>query len=88
MKRYGGREPNPFAANMHENVYIVKKLIETAGVTNKPSDLDADRQKIQKGLETLKNFEGVTGTFSITKEGTVDKSGYVLMAKDGKWVRP
>jgi branched-chain amino acid transport system substrate-binding protein len=87
-KRYGGREPNPFAANMHENVFIMKQLIETTGVTNKPSDLDADRQKIQKGLETLKNFEGVTGTFSITKEGTVDKSGYVLMAKDGKWVKP
>ena len=63
MKRYGGREPNPFAANMHENVYIIKKLIETTGVTNKSSDLDADRQKIQKGLEGLKNFEGVTGTF-------------------------
>lgn len=88
MKRYGGREPNPFAANMHENVYIIKQLIEATGVTNKPSDLDTDRQKIQKGLETLKNFEGVTGTFSVTKEGTVDKSGYVLMAKDGKWVKP
>ncbi len=87
-KRYGGREPNPFAANMHENVFIIKKLIETTGVTNKPSDLDVDRQKIQKGLEVLKNFEGVTGTFSVTKEGTVDKSGYVLMAKDGKWVKP
>ncbi len=87
-KRYGGREPNPFAANMHENVFIIKKLVETTGVTNKPSDLDVDRQKIQKGLEVLKNFEGVTGTFSVTKEGTVDKSGYVLMAKDGKWVKP
>jgi branched-chain amino acid transport system substrate-binding protein len=87
-KRYGGREPNPFAANMHENVFIMKKLIETTGVSNQSSDLEADRQKIQKGLEVLKNFDGVTGTFSVTKEGSVDKSGYVLMAKDGKWVKP
>jgi branched-chain amino acid transport system substrate-binding protein len=87
-KRYGGRDPNPFAANMHENVHMMKKLIETTGVTNKSSDLETDRQKIQKGLEALKNFEGVTGTFSITKDGSVDKSGYVLMVKDGKWVKP
>jgi len=87
-KRYGGRDPNPFAANMYENVYMIKQLIESGEVKNKPSDLAADRQTIQKGLATLKGFEGITTTFSITKEGNVDKSGYVLMVKDSKWVRP
>jgi branched-chain amino acid transport system substrate-binding protein len=87
-KRYGGKAPNPFAANMHENVYIMKHLIETMGVTNKSGDLTSDREKIQKGLASLKNFDGVTGTFSMLDTGTVDKSGYVLMAMDGEWVRP
>ena len=87
-KRYGGRAPNPFAANMHENVYIMKQLIETMGVTNKSGDLASDRAKIQKGLASLKNFEGVTGSFSMLDTGTVDKSGYVLVAMDGEWIRP
>lgn len=87
-KRYGNRPPNPFAANMHENVYIMKQLIASVGVTNKSSDLKSDREKIRQGLAVLKNFSGVTGTFSMLKTGTVDKSGYVLKAMDGEWIRP
>ena len=85
-KASGGPEPNPFAANMHENLYIMKELIEKTGVTNKKSDLASDREKIMKGLTTLKNFSGVTGTFSMKPEGTVEKTGYVLVVKDGKWM--
>lgn len=87
-KRFGGRDPNPFAANMHENVFIMKQLTEKSGVNGESAHLALDRKKIQKGLETLKDFAGITGTFSMTKQGNVDKSGYVLMAQDGKWVKP
>jgi branched-chain amino acid transport system substrate-binding protein len=87
-KRYGGKAPNPFAANMHENVYMMKQLIEAMSVTNKSGDLASDREKVQEGLAALKSFHGVTGTFSMLETGTVDKSGYVLMAMDGEWVRP
>jgi branched-chain amino acid transport system substrate-binding protein len=87
-KQYNGKLPNPFAANMHENVYIMKQLIEKMGVSNKSAELKADRDKIQKGLAALKNFKGVTGNFSMLEPGTVDKAGYVLMAMDGNWVRP
>lgn len=85
VKASGGPEPNPFAANMHENLFIMKELIEKTGVTNKKSDLPSDREKIMKGLTALKNFSGVTGTFSMKPEGTVEKTGYVLVVKDGKW---
>jgi len=85
-ERYEGRAPNPFAANMHENVYIIKKIIEDMGGLS--GDLQADRKKIQQGLAGLKNFKGVTGTFSMLETGTVDKTGYVLIAQDGEWKRP
>ena len=86
--KYSGRAPNPFAANMHENVYIMKRLIEANSISNKASELDKDRKKIQEGLAALKGFTGVTGTFSMLDTNTVDKSGYVLVADDGKWHRP
>jgi branched-chain amino acid transport system substrate-binding protein len=87
-KRFGGKDPIPQAAAMYETVYAIKQIIEKSGVTNKPSDLDGDRAKIQKGLAALKGFKGVTGTLSMNQGGTVTKDAYVLVAKDGKWVLP
>jgi len=84
-KLYEGRAPNPFAANMHENVFIIKTIIE--GMGGPSGDLQADRKKIQAGLAGLKNFKGVTGTFSMLETGAVNKSGYVLVARDGEWKR-
>jgi ABC-type branched-subunit amino acid transport system substrate-binding protein len=71
---------------MHENVFIIKKLIEDMGGLS--GDLAADRKKIQQGLAGLKSFKGVTGTFSMLETGTVNKSGYVLIAREGEWERP
>lgn len=87
-KRYGDRDPIPQAAAMYETVYMLKHVIEKTGVTNKSSELEADREKIQKSLAGLKDFKGVTGTLTMNTGGTITKGAYVLVAKDGKWVLP
>jgi branched-chain amino acid transport system substrate-binding protein len=85
-KRHGGRDPIPQAAAMYETIMMLKQVIEKNGVTNKKSDLAADRDKIQKGLAALKDFKGLTGNLTMSPGGTVSKEAYVIAVKDGKFV--
>jgi hypothetical protein len=39
----------------------MKLVIETSGVTNRPDDLEADRDRIRKGWTQIKDFDGITG---------------------------
>jgi branched-chain amino acid transport system substrate-binding protein len=87
-KRDGGRDPIPQAASMYETVLLLKQVIEKSGVTNKASNLASDRDKIQKGLATLKDFKGLTGNVTMSPAGTVSKPAYVIVVKDGKFVMP
>ena len=84
---YKGQIPPHYTANIYETVYILKHVIETSGITNKPEDLDKDREKIMKGLSGLKDFPGLGIKITIGPDGDARKLSYVLQVKDGKWVR-
>jgi branched-chain amino acid transport system substrate-binding protein len=87
-KRHGGRDPIAQAAAMYETIFMLKQVIEKNGITNKKSDLASDRDKIQKGFATLKDFKGLTGSLTMSPGGAVSKEAYVLVVKDGKFVMP
>jgi branched-chain amino acid transport system substrate-binding protein len=84
---YKGQIPPHYTANIYETVYILKQVIETSGVTNKPEELDKDREKIMKGLSELKDFPGLGLKITIGPDGDARKLSYVLQVKDGRWVR-
>lgn len=86
-KAYGGKDPHLTAPQMYDNIYISKAIIEEMGVTNKPEDLESDRDKIRQGWAKLKDFPGVMGKTSIDANGDGLKETYALIVKDGKWVR-
>ena len=82
-----GKKPNYGGMRAYDNVYMVKTVIEKGGVTNKPADLDADRDRIRKALAQLKDFDGIVGMTSFDEHRDGSGKATVLAVKDGKFVR-
>lgn len=86
MERSGGKKPNYGGLRTYDNVYLMKQVIETSGVTNKPEDLEADRDRVRQGWNKVKDFDGVAGlTTLVDREGAGKPT--VLTVKDSKLVK-
>jgi len=83
----GEKEPGLNAARYYDNAMINYHLIKKTGVTNRPEDLESDREKIRQGWETLKDWPGVEGKITINSEGDGEKSTYTFIIKNGKYQR-
>jgi branched-chain amino acid transport system substrate-binding protein len=73
------------AALMYDSLFLVKMCIEKSGVTNKPDDLAADRERIKDCLSQAKDVPGIAGPMSFNADGDAQLLPTVLVAKDGKW---
>ncbi len=87
IKKRTGKLANIGDLRMYDCVYINKHIIEKMGVTGKPEDLEKDRDKIREGWKTLKDYQGVEGKMSIDEKGDGVKETYLLVIKDGKFIR-
>jgi branched-chain amino acid transport system substrate-binding protein len=86
-KILGDKDPDLTTARYYDTAMINYHLIKKMGVTNRPEDLESDREKIRKGWETLKDFPGVEGKITMNKDGDGEKSTYIFVIKGGKYVR-
>lgn len=85
-ERSGGKKPNYGGMRTYDNVYLMKQIIETSGVTNKPEDLEADRDRIRRGWNQVKDYDGVAGlTTLVEREGAGKPT--VLTVKDSALVK-
>jgi branched-chain amino acid transport system substrate-binding protein len=84
--RLHGQLPPYSGPRSYDIVYSFKYCFEKAGITNKPADLDSDRDKIRQCLGTLKDFPGVAGP--ITMDEHRDGTGITAILKvvNGKYV--
>jgi branched-chain amino acid transport system substrate-binding protein len=78
------------AADLHsmaawENIFILKNVMESEGISGKPGDVQADRRKIRDGLAKLKTTQGLIGTTKRDAEGEADKPYLFVHAKKGEW---
>lgn len=73
------------SAAAYENIFILKKVIEEQGVLAKPDTVQADREKIRKGLAALKETDGLLGKSKRTDDREAVKPYMYVHAKDGKW---
>jgi branched-chain amino acid transport system substrate-binding protein len=73
------------SAAAYENMFILKKVMEEQGVLAKADTVQADREKIRKGLAGLKQTEGLLGTIKRTDDREAIKPYLYVHAKDGKW---
>lgn len=70
--------PSSLAALGYDVVYVVKKAIEDAG--------EFDRAKVRDALAALKDFKGVTGTFSIDENRDARKPISILKVQGDKFL--
>jgi branched-chain amino acid transport system substrate-binding protein len=87
MARAGGKKPNYGGMRNYDNFYIMKQVIEKYGVTNKPEDLEADRDRIRKGWSELKDYDGITGITTMNEVRDGAGKPTVLTVKDGVFVK-
>lgn len=74
------------SAGTYEAMFILKRVIEEQGVLAKPDTVQADREKIRKGLAELKTTDGLLGTISRTADREAVKPYLYIAAKDSQWV--
>ena len=81
-----GKEPTYGGLRAYDSIYIMKMIIESEGVTNKPGDLEKDREKIRNGWAKLKDYPGIAGQTTMDNVG--DGTGEVksVMVQNGKFV--
>jgi branched-chain amino acid transport system substrate-binding protein len=77
--------PGNTAALMYDAVMLTKSCIEKSGVTNKPDDLAADRERIKDCYAQAKDVPGIAGPMSFNANGDAQLQPTVLVAKGGKW---
>ena len=78
------------AADLHsmaawENMFILKNVMESEGVSGKPGDLQSDRRKVRDGLAKLKTTKGLMGVTKRDAEREADKPYLFVHAKKGEW---
>lgn len=86
MARSGGKKPNYGGLRCYDNVYLMKQAIETSGVTNRPEDLDKDRDRIRRAWNAVKDYDGVAGVTTLVEREGAGKPT-VLTVKDGALVK-
>lgn len=79
FKEKYGHEPDQFAAQAYDGVYMMHRAIEEAGTTT-------DRKKLRDTLAGVKGFEGVTGKFEFDQDRNPKMDMDVLEVKNGQWV--
>lgn len=81
-----GTEPNQFAADAYDGVYIVKAALEAAGCTADMSNEEIC-DVLVSAMTSLK-FTGLTGTdMTWNAEGQVSKAPTAYVVKDGQYVK-
>ena len=76
--------PDYYPVNAYDAVLMMVEAIKKMGVTNKPKDLEGDREKIMKYFTTLRDFKGVASR-GFNEVGDGVKDVIVFEIKGGHW---
>jgi branched-chain amino acid transport system substrate-binding protein len=82
----GGKEPPYGGPRSYDNIYIIKKIMEEEGVTNRPGDLEEDREKIRRGWAKVKNYPGISGLTTMDEVGDGKGGVMTLVVQGGKFI--
>ena len=86
VARNKGKKPPYGAPRGYDTIYILKKIMTDGGVTNKPGDLEADRDRIRAGWKNLKGYDGVSGNTTMNDVGDGSGATAILKVVDGKYL--
>jgi branched-chain amino acid transport system substrate-binding protein len=83
LERSGGKRPNSSGLAMYDQLFISKMCVETSGVTNRPDDLESDRDKLARCWAGLKNYDGAIGAITMNELGVNIGQIWALTVKRG-----
>ncbi len=72
-----GKTPDAMAALGYDSAYVLAEAIKKAGTT--------DSAPLRDAIASTKDFDGVTGKFSLDANRNAIKSAAILTIKDGKF---
>ena len=73
------------SAAVFENMYVLKKVIETSGVEAKPTTVAQDRKRLRDGLAKVKEFDGLLGKVTRLDDRESQKPYVFAVAKTSDW---
>lgn len=76
--------PDYYAANAWDAVYMIVEAVLKGGVTNRPDALEADRERVMRYFEGLRDFKGVDSK-GFNADGDGVKDVIVMEARGGRW---
>jgi len=78
FKKKYNLDPGPYSTLSYDGMYLMADAIKRAGST--------DKKAIIAALAATKDFQGIAGPISFTKENTLARSNFVtLVSKGGAW---
>lgn len=83
--RKSGKTPNNAASLIYDSLFVTKQCIEKTGVTNRPDDLEKDRERIRDCWTGVKDYPGITGSITINADGDAVLEPFVLIVKNGRY---
>jgi branched-chain amino acid transport system substrate-binding protein len=86
-ERSKGIVPSVGAVRAYDTTHIMRDIMVRQEISNRPEDLQKDRDKTRMGWETLKDYKGLEGRTSINEVGDGVKDVYLLKLEGGKFHR-
>ncbi|SMC98318.1 ABC transporter substrate-binding protein [Rhizobium sp. RU36D] len=73
-------------AQTYDALFLMKQVMEKAGVTGDPSKLEAEREAVAKGMEGV-TFSGILGDNLCFVGHDAELPGYIIEIKGGQWTK-
>lgn len=73
------------SAQIYDAVYAIKSVLEKSGVRPGIESVESNRKIIKEGWSKLQEFSGVAGTYSVDKNGDIDRKTYLVTTSKGQY---
>jgi len=78
-----GAAPTQLSSQGYDTLYITKYAYEKCKVTGQSSKLKAERTCFRDTIQGLKNYQGLTGTYTMGSNGVATVGMFLLQFKNG-----
>jgi branched-chain amino acid transport system substrate-binding protein len=79
-------DPDFSDVHVYDDLHLLADIISREGVTNRPQNLEQDRERIRQALGATRNWPGLAGTVGFNEDGDGLRPVYVVKADGGRWV--
>ena len=79
-------DPDFSDVHVYDDLHLLADIIRRARVTNRPQDLEQDRERIRQALSVTRDWPGLAGTVGFNEDGDGLRPVYVVKADGGRWV--